>query len=79
MTDKKLIHNLSIKICDLYKVREVIDESEYEEKMTQYLIELLAESSISDEEYETRKNSLRYYGFKKSDILEALQIGLNEL
>lgn len=76
MSDKKTIHDWSIKVCELYKVRETIDESEYEEKMIQLLTELLAETSVSDEEYEKRKNSLRYYGFKESDILEILEIAL---
>lgn len=77
MFKKKYINEWSIKIIDLHKAKSMVDN--YEENMIQLLTELLGLTSVSDEEYENKKNYLKFNGVKDSDIFEILKIASKEL
>lgn len=79
MFEKEYIGKWSMKVIALHKAKSVLDEVTYEENMIPLLTELLGETSVSDAEYESRKNSLRFYGVKDSDVFEILAIASKEL
>lgn len=60
-----------IALDEAMKVEVPIENSE--ELMIQLLTELLAETSISDEEYEQWKNHFRFYGLGESDVGDVLK------
>ena len=79
MFEKEYIGKWSMKVIALHKAKSVLDEVTYEEKMIQLLTELLGLTSVSDEEYESKKNCLRFNGVKDSDVSEILKIASKEL
>lgn len=79
MNNKSFIGKWAMKVIDLHRAKSVLDEATYEETMIQLLTELLGETSVSDAEYESRKDSLRFFGVKDSDVFEILAIASKEL
>lgn len=77
MFEKKYIKKWSIKIIELHRAKSIVDN--YEENMIQLLTELLGLTSVSDEEYEKKKNYLKFNGIKDSDVFEILKIASKEL
>ena len=78
-----MIKKLVEQIIDLYNARKTINEifnceTLYEEKMIQLITELLAETSITDTEYEYLKERLKFFGVKDYQIFEIISIALKE-